>query len=202
MDIVNSIKAETKIAGNKIHFLPIYLNNDLTIDDASFKSINFNKIAAVYITLYPSLSKQVLSQLNKYLKPDTNIFVSSSWLSFDISFLNDIPLSLKQNIKAFGAGTNYVSKDKLGNFYVDYFKQFNAEPETEAIEGYEAGFIAAHVLHRARDKTRQAVLESLRQIKCVKIKTVDKICRTNEGFSTKKLSFFKWTQNGFVIDDD
>lgn len=136
------------------------------------------------------------------MKPNIPFYVSSAWLSFDIRFINDLPNPAKERIKAFGAGTPFLGEKRLQNFKAEFKKRFGAQPQNEIFEGYEAGFFAAHILHGANEASRQSVLASLRRIKCVEILHLHKICRNPDGFSSKKLHYFRWTNQGFTLADE
>jgi branched-chain amino acid transport system substrate-binding protein len=56
-------------------------------------------------------------------------------------------------------------KGKGREFYENYKKKFNAEPEAYAVYGYEAGRVALEAIRRAGKKDREAITEQARQLK-------------------------------------
>ena len=150
------------------------------------------------ITLYSADSRLTFLELARRLKPDAGIYVSSSWVSHRVDFFDEVPLATKERVVAFGAGVPQMHNSKLDELKQLYFEKFGQTSATEVFEGYEGAVFAAHVLYNAKVATREAVLDSLRELKCVSVLTRDKLCRGEEGYSTKQLYFYRWTKNGYV----
>lgn len=56
-------------------------------------------------------------------------------------------------------------KGKGAEFYANYKKKFNAEPEAYAVYGYESGRVALEAIRRAGKKDREAITDACRHIR-------------------------------------
>ena len=100
---------------------------------------------------------------------------------------------------AFGAGVPNIENEKLSELKELYVKRFKQKPANEVFEGYEGGVFVANVLNNAIAATQKGMLKSLNETKCIDVYTqFGQICRTAEGYSTKKLYFYHWSPEGYV----
>ena len=198
MDIVKSLKEESSKTG-AVKITPVYLSDDLTLDKQVIDQIDFSKIKAVYFTLYSSISRLAFLELEKRLKSDATFYVSSSWISHKVEFFDEVSQSTKKRVVAFGAGVPNIENEKLSELKELYVKRFKQKPANEVFEGYEGGVFVANVLNNAIAATQKGMLKSLNETKCIDVYTqFGQICRTAEGYSTKKLYFYHWSPEGYV----
>jgi len=198
IDILKNLQKANNELGNKVTLVPTYLDENNMIPANDLKKIKQGGIGGVYITLYPYISKLVLTQLLKELPDQSHIYVASAWSSTNLSYFKGISTKDKKRLKAFGAGIPPDNDKQLTAFIKEFEKSHDFQPGIEAVEGYEAGVYAAHVLYKAHKPTKESMLTSLHETKCVDVLTVGKICRDDEGYSTKKLRFFQLTDKGFI----
>ncbi|MBU0505128.1 MAG: ABC transporter substrate-binding protein [bacterium] len=197
MDILNTLQKENKPEYG-LTLTPVFIDENLALDKQSLKNINLKNVAGVYITLYPSISKLAFLELQDKLNGQTMFYVSSAWISNKIEFFDKIPLSTKKRVVGFGAGVPNLHSEALKPLHHAYEVVFNKKPEVAVFEGYEAGTYVAHVLKGSSAASRSAVLDSMMKMGCVSVETFGEMCRTPEGYSTKKLYFYYWSPEGYV----
>jgi hypothetical protein len=197
MDILNTLQKENK-PEYELKLTPVFIDQNLAIDKNSLKNVDLKNVAGVYITLYPSISKLAFLELQDKLNGQTMFYVSSAWISNKIEFFDKIPLSTKKRVVGFGAGVPNFYSEALKPLHEAYELAFNKKPEVAVFEGYEAGTYVAHVLKKSAAASRSAVLHSMKNLGCISVDTFGKMCRTPEGYSTKKLYFYYWSPEGYV----
>ena len=197
VDMLRTFEEYNHENGNKVNLLPVYVNSNLQIDEDVLRKHLSSGISTVFITMYASESKSVFLQLLQQLPPTTEIFVSSAWPIGDLKYLNDIRSQFKNPISSIAIWAASFGKKQKDSFYNSFKKKYNFPPEVEAAHGYEAGVVAANVLHASKESSSSSILDSMRSVSCISVDTVGEICRKSSGFSERRFFKLKWKSDGF-----
>jgi ABC-type branched-subunit amino acid transport system substrate-binding protein len=197
MDILENIVKLNNSAGKPISIKPMYLLDNLQLDQSELQSEIEKGVASVFITMYASESKQAFSQILELIPKGTTIYVSSAWPFGDVSHLFDLKSKYENPIRSVAAWSETIGKNKKDSFYKKYQQTFKTHPPVEAGHGYEAGYFAAYVLFHSKKADSASVLEALHNTKCLTVDTVGDVCRDSTGFSKRNLFWMNWTMQGF-----
>jgi len=180
----------------EVKLTKVHLNRDSLLDQSVLQALVSKNFDYIILTAYADESARLLDQFDRH-QVDLPIVVNSSWTTADLEFVRRLLTKRKSPVITESIWLE-GSPDSIA-FERYYFKKYGKRPTSEVAYGYDLGLITAEVLNRIKgDVTKESILKSFQKNLCFKNLTSGRLCfDRNGGHAKRKLSFVRFTRDGF-----
>ena len=171
------------------------LNDKLRFDDKVISDLRQRKIDFILFTQYADESQSVLAQLYD-AGIDIPIIANSSWTTGDVEFLRRF--LAKRNAPTYGACLWLQGSRDSVEFERVIKNLYGRPPTTEVMYGYEVGVIAASIIERTSDYSKEGIHKAFLQNTCFPGISGSICFSKNGGHPQRKIYMMRLTKDGMI----